>query len=271
MKTAHLDYETLADLAEGLLDDEQAASANDHLVDCDECLSRSADLADVSQLLADAPVPPLPIELAQRIDDAIAAESTAAPAAAGTPPRRRRNLRLLSAAAAAVVAVGGGALVGNELLHSSTSPDYTKSQAAQDPDGSSAKSAAGGVVPRAPAPSISQGLKPGARQVPGPGGYRLIASGVDYKGATLGSQVGTALRSKGDGSVTSAVGLEECVAQISKGEDPVLVDIARYNGRQATLIVLRGSDPHELDVWVVGSKCSATIPDVLAHTRTADN
>ncbi|MDX6433579.1 MAG: hypothetical protein QOE54_5945, partial [Streptosporangiaceae bacterium] len=61
MKTAHLDYETLADLAEGLLDDEQAASANDHLVDCDECQSRSADLADESQLLADAPVPPLPI------------------------------------------------------------------------------------------------------------------------------------------------------------------------------------------------------------------
>lgn len=270
MKTTHLDYETLADLAEGLLDDEQAASANNHMVDCDVCLSRSADLAEVSQLLADAPVPPLPLELAQRIDDAIAAESSSSPAAAGKPPRRRRNLRLLSAAAAAVVAVGGGALVGNELLRSSTSPEYTKSQAAQDPNDSSAGSA-GGLVARAPAPSSSQKLKPGARQGPASGRYQPIASGVEYQGATLAGQVRTVLRSKGDGSVTSAVGLEECVTQISKGVDPVLVDLARYNGRQATVIVLRGSDPHELDVWVVGPKCSATIPDVIAHTRASDN
>ncbi|MGI8333373.1 anti-sigma factor family protein [Actinomadura scrupuli] len=268
MNAAHLDYETLADLAEGLLDDEQAASANDHLVDCDICLSRSADLADVSQLLADAPVPPLPVELAQRIDDAIAAESSTSPAAAGTPPHRRRHLRLLSAAAAAVVAVGGGALVGNELLRSSASPDFTKSQAAQDP-GDNSVGSAGGVPPGAPAPAASPKLAPGAR--PGPGAYRLIASGTDYKGATLGSQVGTALRSKDTGTVTSATGLAECVSQISKGEDPVLVDVARYNGRQAMVIVLRGSDPHELDVWVVGPKCSATVPDVITRTRAADN
>jgi hypothetical protein len=269
VNAAHLDYETLADLAEGLLDDEQAASANDHLVDCDICLSRSGDLADVSQLLADAPAPPLPVELAQRIDDAIAAESSTSPAAAGTPLHRRRQFRLLSAAAAAVVAVGGGALVGNELLRSSASPEFTKSQAAQDPGDNSAGSAAGGVAPGAPAPSASTKLAPGTRL--GPGGYRLIASGIDYKGATLGSQVGTALRSKGAGTVVSAIGLAECVTQISKGEDPVLVDVARYNGRRATLIVLRGSDPHELDVWVVGPKCSATVPDVIAHTRAADN
>jgi hypothetical protein len=259
VKTAHLDYETLADLAEGLLDDEQAASANDHLVDCTECLDRSAELADVSQLLADAPVPPLPIELAERIDAAIAAEASRSPTAVGGRPRRRRNLQLLSAAAAALVAVGGGALVGRELLHSSMSPDYTKSQAA-NPDGSSADRAA---------PSAQQKLAEG-RRAPASGSYRLIASGTDYKGATLSSQVGTVLKSASSPTAVSAVGLEECVAQIAKGEDPVLVDRARYNGQDAMVIVLRGNGPHELNVWVVGPKCSATTPDVITHTQAAD-
>ncbi|MCW2919668.1 MAG: hypothetical protein JWN52_7736 [Actinomycetia bacterium] len=261
MKTAHLDYETLADLAEGLLDDEQAASANDHLVDCTECLDRSADLADVSQLLADAPVPPLPIELAERIDAAIAAEASRSPTAVSGRPRRRRNLQLLSAAAAALVAVGGGALVGRELLHSSMSPDYTKSQAAQNPEDSSADRAAS---------SAPQKFAAGQR-APASGSYRLIASGTDYKGATLSSQVGTVLKSTGSPTAVSAVGLEECVVQIAKGEDPVLVDRARYNGQDAMVIVLRGNGPHVLDVWVVGPKCSTTTPDVITHTQAADN
>jgi hypothetical protein len=256
VKTAHLDYETLADLAEGLLDDEQAASANDHLVDCDVCLDRSAELADVSRLLAEAPVPALPAELAERIDIAIAAE------AAGAQPHRRRNLRLLSAAAAAVVAVGGGALVGNELLRSSTSPDYTKSQAAQDPGVSGRRSPA-------PASALQRGGS-GQRQITASGHYRLIASGTDYKSAMLGGQVGTALKSASGNAVATA-GLEACVAQITKGEDPVLVDLARYDGGQATLIVLQSSDPHELAVWVVGPQCSAATPDVIMHTQVADN
>jgi hypothetical protein len=257
VKTAHLDYETLADLAEGLLDDEQAASANDHLVDCDVCLDRSAELADVSRLLAEAPVPALPAELAERIDIAIAAET------AGAQPHRRRNLRLLSAAAAAVVAVGGGALVGNELLRSSTSPDYTKSQAAQDPGVS-------GDHSPAPSSALQRGGS-GQRQITAPGHYRLIASGTDYKSAILGSQVGTALKSDTSHQVISAIGVEDCVAQIAKGENPVLVDLARYDGSQATLIVLQSSDPDELAVWVVGPRCSAATPDVIMHTQVADN
>jgi hypothetical protein len=264
VKTTHLDYETLADLAEGLLDDERAASANEHLVDCAECLDRSAELADVSQLLANAPLPPLPVELAERIDDAIAAEAAGSSAAVGTPSRQRWNLRLLSAAAAAVVAVGGGAVVGSQLLRSSTPPDYTKSQAARDP------------VAHAPAsavsPSDSAGLTAGRRRITGPDGYRLIASGVDYKAAMLGGQVAAVLRSGEGGTAVSAIRLKNCIAQIAQGADPVLVDQARYNGRHATLIVLRGSDPHdphELDVWVVGPKCAATTPDVIRHIHMA--
>jgi hypothetical protein len=262
VKTAHLDYETLADLAEGLLDDEQAASANDHLVDCAECLDRSADLADVSRLLAAAPVPPLPIELAERIDSAIAAEAFNSPAAIGASSHRR-HLRLLSAAAAALVAVGGGTLVGRELLRSSTSPEYTKSQAAQDPGVSSAGSGADHGS------ASGQQLKTG-KQGTASGGYRLIASGTDYSGATLGRQLGAAVKSSSDGIAISDIGVQECVARIAKSRDPVLVDRARYNGHDATLIVLPGSGPHLLDVWVVGPKCSAATPDVITHTQAAD-
>jgi hypothetical protein len=257
--TPHLDYETLADLAEGLLDDAQAASANDHLAGCAQCLDRSADLADVSRLLAAAPVPPLPIELAERIDSAIAAEASGSPAAAGAP-WRRRHLQLLSAAAAVLVAVGGGALAGKGLLDSPASPEYNKTQAAQDPGVSSSGGGGGSPV----APEFRAGSNPTA-----PGAYRLIASGTDYRSATLNSQVGTVLESRKADTVTSVVGVAECVSEISKGEQPVLVDLARYNGRHATLIVLRGSHPHQLDVWVVGQKCSATTSDVITHTQAA--
>jgi hypothetical protein len=64
---AHLDHRALADLAEGLLDDDHAASANAHLDDCAECRERSAEVADVSRILADIPVPPMPADLAARI------------------------------------------------------------------------------------------------------------------------------------------------------------------------------------------------------------
>src|SRR5205085_9575222 len=90
----HLDLDTLADLAEGLLDEDQAASAGEHLESCPQCRDLSAELADVSRILAEAPMPPLPAELAERLDAAIAAEVAANPPGEHhhmvIPLRRRR-------------------------------------------------------------------------------------------------------------------------------------------------------------------------------------
>lgn len=71
----HYDLETLAELAEGLLDDATAQRVRDHLVICDPCGEALADLAGVREVLAAMPVPAMPLGVAMRVDQALAAEA----------------------------------------------------------------------------------------------------------------------------------------------------------------------------------------------------
>jgi len=71
----HYDLETLAELAEGLLDDATAQEVRDHLVICDPCGEALADLAGVREVLAAMPVPAMPLGVALRVDQALAAEA----------------------------------------------------------------------------------------------------------------------------------------------------------------------------------------------------
>jgi hypothetical protein len=45
----------------------------------------------------------------------------------------------------------------------------------------------------------------------------------------------------------------------------LLVDVAKFDHQPATIIVTRGAGSAVDQVWVVGSRCSATATDVLAH------
>ncbi|MDH2425551.1 zf-HC2 domain-containing protein [Sphaerisporangium sp. TRM90804] len=71
----HYDLETLAELAEGLLDDPTAARVREHLAVCDPCGESLADLAAVREVLAAVPVPAMPMGVALRIDKALNAEA----------------------------------------------------------------------------------------------------------------------------------------------------------------------------------------------------
>ncbi|MFO7250674.1 MAG: hypothetical protein DIU60_007975 [Actinomycetes bacterium] len=71
----HYDLETLAELAEGLLDDATAQQVRDHLAICDPCGEALADLAGVREVLAAMPVPAMPLGVALRVDKALAAEA----------------------------------------------------------------------------------------------------------------------------------------------------------------------------------------------------
>lgn len=263
MNPAHLDHEALADLAEGLLDDDHAASANAHLDDCAECRDRSADLADVSRILAeiaDIPVPPMPVELAARIDDAIRAESVSTATVASLEHRRgRRHLRTFSAAAAAVVAIGGAAVVGNSLLNGSAEKTSGPTSSLADNPGSNGGSAA--------APRKAEG--PGSAGVPGeraPGSYKLSSSGTDYRGDTLVRQVSAQLKAEGRApdKMSAAVSpqIVDCVARLGGGKAPVLVDAARFEGRPATVIAF-ADKPGSLKILVAGPNCSAQADDLL--------
>jgi len=71
----HYDLEVLAELAEGLLDEATADQVREHLAVCDSCGENLADLAAVRELLASVPVPAMPLGVAKRIDQALAAEA----------------------------------------------------------------------------------------------------------------------------------------------------------------------------------------------------
>jgi anti-sigma factor RsiW len=276
VNTAHLEYETLADLAEGLLDDEPAAAATAHLEQCAECRDRSAELVEVSRLLAEVPVPPMPAELAGRIDAAIAAEAAATSDVTSLTSRReRRHLRVLSAAAAGVLVVGGGAMLARTAMNSPISSEASKAQSPAQPAQerndravtSGADRASPNAAPSAPsAPSAPESQIRSAAEE-----YAIATSGTDYRAATLGSQVAAELRRNhvmSHPAGTSAQRLTGCVHRVAANQRPLLVDVAEYEGRPATIIALPGDRADRLDVWIVGPSCSATAPDVIEHAQT---
>ncbi|GAA3788791.1 hypothetical protein GCM10022226_04310 [Sphaerisporangium flaviroseum] len=71
----HYDLEILAELAEGLLDGATATRVREHLAVCDPCGESLADLAAVREVFAAVPVPAMPMGVALRIDQALAAEA----------------------------------------------------------------------------------------------------------------------------------------------------------------------------------------------------
>lgn len=116
----HPGVEEVADHLEGLLEAEHDQRVRTHLEQCAACAAVARDLAAAADVLraAAADPPPMPAPLAQRVDEAIAAESRQRAAEPGTPvtaladrrTRRRRRLAggLLAAAAATVVGVAIG-------------------------------------------------------------------------------------------------------------------------------------------------------------------
>ena len=279
---------------EGLLSRRAMARIRAHLSGCPHCAEVDAGLAEVPALLALTSAPPMPPELATRIEAALAAEAAgpraepaqpAVPApspTAGRPhtdrPRARRGRpglaqRVLAYAAVVVVVAGGGGYLLSHLT-SGSSP------------GSAASTAAG----------PARGAAPGARyegqanSAAGSSGFLLISSGTDYRPGQLPAQAAAAVaRYMPPSADTHAAAptkqapaapvpsrpvrqprilatLTACVARIAAGRQPRLVDRAQYDGRPATIIVLPATAQAQAEVWVVGPACSAARSDVITHT-----
>ncbi|MFB8756474.1 anti-sigma factor family protein [Streptomyces nigra] len=83
-KAGHPDVTEISDLTEGLLSPSRAADIQRHLEDCELCADVHDSLEEIRGLLGSVPVPSrMPDDVAERIDAALAAESSARSTAPG--------------------------------------------------------------------------------------------------------------------------------------------------------------------------------------------
>jgi hypothetical protein len=112
----------------------------------------------------------------------------------------------------------------------------------------------------------------------------VVASGTNYRPAQLKAQVvqvlsrfprasargakGTTTEPAPEALSPSAVpaSVTACVAQVAGNQRPRLVDVAHYEGRLATVIVVPIPGANTLRVVVAGPRCSAGMTDLLAST-----
>lgn len=271
----HLDVDTLAELAAGLLDTHQAEAARAHLTDCAACSRRAGDLVRTSEVLAAASRPRMPVDVAARLDAALAAEARARAvrtSAEGQTPtvsardgsvvplaRRRRRKRLaatVAVAASAVVLAGG--VVGVRAFQGAE-PQRTSASRAQ---GSGAGDATRKDAQVNPPDQNAEAAEP------------VTASGRDYSSRELPGQVAELLRDESKKpqmgtqelkptprplrSLATPATLAHCVTHVAgnAGTPPLAVDLARYAGEPAAVIVVPSTRPDKASVWVVDPSCS---------------
>jgi hypothetical protein len=64
--------------------------------------------------------------------------------------------------------------------------------------------------------------------------------------------------------------LTSCVDKLAAGKTVLLVELAKFDGKPATIIVVAASKPAgSADVWAVSPSCSAGNTHVLDHSVVA--
>jgi hypothetical protein len=294
----HVDAESLALCAEGLLSRRRSERIRSHVASCPGCAAAQARLTEVPALLAHVPPPPLPPGIAARLDAALSAETArraapdpgavpgqAAPAPpAGTPPRHRagrpRGPRLRMPVAARLLAAAGVLVVAGGV-------GYAVSQSSSSPSTSSSSPAGPAAVPggaaRPDSPSAASGAGP---EIGGGVQFTVRRSGTPYRKTTLAAQARTLLAApsaglnspgKGSGGLARrapGLALTGCVDKVAglkavQAGEVKLVDQARFEGRPATVIVVQATSAQPGTVYAAGAGCSAARADILATAHFA--
>ena len=300
----HVDAESLALCAEGLLGRRRSERIRSHVASCPECTATQARLTEVPALLAQVPPPPMPPGIAARLDAALSAESARRAAQPGTAqnpgtapdgtvpaqrpatmpiprpatPRASRprgpRLRLpvsarVLATAGVLVAAGG---VGYAVAQSS--PPATSSSSA----GSEAAPSRASANPAARSPAS---MAPAAGQYGGSVQFTVRRSGKSYRQDTFAAQAAALLKTPSAGLISPGKAngglsqhaphspLAQCVERVAgtpavAGHKVEMVDEARYRGHPATIIVVAATSARPAMVYVAGPRCSASGGDILA-------
>lgn len=275
----HLDADVLAEFDAGLIGGHRATRIAAHLASCDRCTALSAQLAEVSALLAAVPAPAMPRSVTRRLDATLASEAenrldtalgsektiyserSDGGAPSGPPTRHRRarvrlmTLRVLAPAAAVILAATG---YGLSLIGSGPASQ-----------GSTASSAGSSAV-SAPAAGRASGIAPkqgnAKPELMSPRRFALHVSHTDYRPATLRQQLVTELRTPAMAASTRTPSGKEvaCVDLVTGDSSPLYVESASFDGQPATVIVVaqRSGDA----AWVAGANCSGSDKDLLDRT-----
>jgi hypothetical protein len=297
---AHVSAEAMARYAQGDLGQRRMSQIATHLSGCERCRALGEDLSGVTALLASAPPPPMPEHLASRISGVLAAEAArraAGPAGDVAPaPRRSRRraglphtgravaLRGLAAAAAAAVVAGG---VYEVAVRAGSAPSGSTAAGAPAAQPATRAPDNGVLAPALPAYGPTLRYRHAGRQA----SITPVRTGTDFTPAGLSGQATSEVarynaafagsgpddRSAGSnvlpgghsatfGSIPVSA-LRGCVNRVAGGNLVLLVDVARYRGTPATVIVTAEAAANRpVQIWVVGTGCSASRSDVLAHT-----
>jgi len=199
--------------------------------------------------------------------DGAAARHGTGPGRRGGRPRAgsRLALRLAAVTAGVVLLAGGGYAVTRVISAGGTKGEASSSGAAASPAPPNGEAAPGPSARAAPGAAVQAALP-------------VITSGTSYQPGQLKAQVGAVLKrypvparprgelSSGTGPQAAFPDLAACVSHLSGGHRPMLIDIAKYAGRPAAVIVVPAVGSPTVRVWVVGPGCSAQGGDVIAQT-----
>jgi hypothetical protein len=275
---SHVDVDTLADLEEGLLEAEQVSSVAEHLDGCAECRARRDALDDVQLLLRDRGAEvddATPEDVVRRLDDALAAAATPLPTASATVTpltasttraRQPWRTRVLQAAAVFVLvaAVGGLGYGGIKAMSGGNSSGTTAGAADSGGSGATERRtpARRYVVTssgrnyteeslRSAVPGLLSGQYDATAQEPG-------RTAVPSKAPTGGHAPAAAADPQ---RLRDGKALTACVNNLAGTDDgpvtPLAVDIARFDGKPATIIVLPDpKDPSMVYVYAVAPDCA---------------
>lgn len=273
--TSHPEVEALAFFAEGLLEPDEERNVARHVESCEECSKALDELSNVSQVLAAAPAPELPPDVADRLEQQIAeavreravrqpdpagapsapgpADTSAAPGTESAPvthlsERRKRRFglpRIMMAAAAAVFVVGGGAAVLNGTLLQDDEQTGAAAPLMDDPEAEGD-----------PGPDAAQSYTP-----------EFVRSGTSYTEGGLAEQASETLDRSSVGSASDAEPLpaeatvppdaEACASGAAEelGLRVVLVDDALYGTGPDPAWVMFAPDGDDVEVMVVDTDC----------------
>jgi hypothetical protein len=297
----HVSDETLARYSGDDLNPRKAGKIASHLGDCPSCEQRLSQLEAVPNMLASVQFSGIPDHLSSRIQLALASESSARAASEpGTeagrrdlpsrarPPRRGGwlprltspvGLRVAAATGAAVVLAGGG----YEIAAHTGSGAGTSSEQINTPESGAAAGHAS---------SLRFGPAVAYRQSGHTHSIKSVQSATNFRAATLVRQVQATLAaqrvtnsgreiqepnseqqlgstsaaspSPGPTGTSSLTKLRGCVDRIAAGRSVLLVDIAKYEGRPATIIVVQPPSSSKAQVYAVGAGCASGASDILA-------